>query len=328
MSKILVTGAEGFIGSHVVERLVRDGESVRAHVLYNSFNSWGWLEQLPESVMQHVEVFVGDVRDVDRTRQAVRGVDRILHLASLIAIPYSYMAARSYVDTNVIGALNVLEAAREQGIERVVHTSTSEVYGSAQTVPMTEEHPVVGQSPYSASKIAADQLATAYQRSFGVPVVTVRPFNVYGPRQSARAFIPTVLLQLLDGAPQVRVGNLRPTRDLTFVEDTVAGFAAALRVPGIEGEVINLGSGFEKSMREVVDSLVALTGARTEIVVAVERVRPADSEVDRLLSDNTRARRLLGWSPSVPFDEGLRRTVAWFTEPANRASYKSRIYNQ
>ena len=328
MAKVLVTGAEGFIGSHVVEALVRDGQSVRAHVLYNSFNSWGWLEQLPASVMSQVEVFLGDMRDVARTREAVRGTQHIIHLASLIAIPYSYVATRSYVDTNVIGALNVLEAARDMGIERVVHTSTSEVYGSAQRVPMSEDHPVVGQSPYSASKIAADQLAIAYHRSFGVPVVTVRPFNVYGPRQSARAFIPSVLMQLLDGAAHVRVGSLAPTRDLTFVEDTAAGFVSALRAPDIEGEVINLGSGFEMSMRCVVDTLVRLTGARAEIVVDADRVRPAASEVDRLLCDNSKAKRLLGWLPSVSLDEGLRRTVAWFADSANRSGYKSGIYNQ
>ena len=325
---VLVTGSEGFIGSHVVQALVAAGYSVRAHVLYNSFNSWGWLEHLPQPIQRELDVFLGDMRDPERTREAVRGTSAIIHLASLIAIPYSYVAPRSYVDTNVTGAVNLFEAARHAGVRRIVHTSTSEVYGTAQFVPITEAHPLVGQSPYSASKIAADQMATAYHRSFGLPIVTLRPFNVYGPRQSARAFIPTVLTQLLAGSKTLRLGNLEPTRDLTFVEDTAKAFVAALRADSVEGETLNVGSSFEISVGDVVDRLIALTGSQAAVEVDEARMRPDASEVMRLCADSTKARRLLAWQPSVTLDDGLRKTVDWFSEPENLAHYKSTVYNR
>lgn len=329
--KILVTGAEGFIGSHLTEALVRAGYDVRAFVLYNSFGSLGWLDHCGEDVKGRFEVFLGDIRDPNGVRTAVRGCDAILHLAALIAIPYSYHSPDTYVDTNIKGTLNVVQAARDLGVARVVHTSTSEVYGTARFVPITEDHPLQGQSPYSASKIGADQIAMSFHTSFGTPVVTVRPFNTYGPRQSARAVIPTVITQLATGARTIRLGSTHPTRDFSYVGDTVAGFLAALTAPGGVGEIVNLGSNFEISIGDTAREIAAVMGKELEIVTDSQRLRPEKSEVERLWADNTKARDLLGWQPRYGGIEGFRRgmaeTVAWFTEPANLRGYKADIYN-
>lgn len=325
--RVLVTGADGFIGSHLAEALVTAGADVRAFVYYNSFGSWGWLDTVPAATRDSLDVFAGDVRDPNGVRTALKGCDAVLHLAALIGIPYSYHSPDSYVDTNVKGTLNVLQAARDLGTQRVVVTSTSEVYGTAQRVPIDESHPLQGQSPYSATKIAADKMAEAFHRSFGLPVVTVRPFNTYGPRQSARAFIPTVITQLLDGADEVRLGSLHPTRDLTFVADTVAGFIALASCDAAVGREVNLGTGVEHAVGDVAAALVDLIAPGTPIVADCERVRPEASEVERLLADASLARELAGWEARVPLAEGLARTVEWFRDPANRAGYKSGRYN-
>jgi NAD dependent epimerase/dehydratase len=333
-SPILVTGADGFIGSHVVEELLARGAPVRAFVMYNSFNSWGWLDRLPAARRGEIEVVAGDVRDGDCVRQAVRGCSGVLHLAALIAIPFSYVAPEAYVDTNVKGTLNVLAAARDLGLERVVHTSTSEVYGTAQMVPIAETHPLNAQSPYAASKIGADQMALAFHDSFATPVTIVRPFNTYGPRQSARAVVPTIVTQLLSGASTVRLGALHPTRDLSFVRDTAAGLVAALFAPAerVLGEVINLGSGFEIAIGDLAHEIAGAIGVPLTIERDEARLRPAKSEVERLLSDNRKAANLLDWRPRYHGIEGLRRglreTIAWFREDANLESYKSTAYNR
>jgi dTDP-glucose 4,6-dehydratase len=310
---VLVTGAGGFIGSHLVEALLREGRSVRAFVRYNGRGDTGNLRHVPADVRSGVEVVFGDLRDPDAVLDAARGVDVIHHLGALIGIPYSYVHPRETVDTNVTGTLNVLAAARERGVRRVVHTSTSEVYGTARTVPITEEHPLQGQSPYSASKIGADMLADSFFRAFGVPVVTIRPFNTYGPRQSARAVIPTVIVQALTGEV-VRLGSLSPTRDLNFVADTVDGFLRAGRVPGVEGRVMNLARDEEISVGALAEKIVAIVGRPVRIETEASRLRPEASEVMRLRGDSTLARRLLDWKPTVDLDEGLRRTVAWIAE--------------
>lgn len=333
-SPILVTGADGFIGSHVVEELLARGAPVRAFVMYNSFNSWGWLDRLPAARRGEIEVVAGDVRDGDCVRQAVRGCGGVLHLAALIAIPFSYVAPEAYVDTNVKGTLNVLAAARDLGLERVVHTSTSEVYGTAQMVPIAETHPLNAQSPYAASKIGADQMALAFHDSFATPVTIVRPFNTYGPRQSARAVVPTIITQLLNGASSVRLGALHPTRDLSFVRDTAQGLVAALFAPAerVLGEVINLGSGFEIAIGDLAHEIAAAVGVPLTIERDEARLRPAKSEVERLLSDNRKAADLLDWRPRYLGIDGLRRglgeTIAWFREDANLLSYKSTAYNR
>ncbi len=309
---VLVTGADGFIGSHLVERLVERGASVRAFVYYNSWNSVGWLADVPLHTRNAIQMVPGDIRDAERVAQAVKGCDYIFHLASLIGIPYSYVAPRAYVDTNVTGTLNVLEAARRSDhLVRMVHTSTSEVYGSAQTVPIGESHPLVGQSPYSATKIAADQLTESYHRSFNLPVVTARPFNTFGPRQTARAVIPTIASQLLSGCEELRLGALTPTRDFNFATDTAEGFLALAQCPEAEGQVVNIGTGEEWSIEQTVGLLMDACGRHVPILCDEERVRPAGSEVNRLIADNARLRTLTGWSPSVPFHEGLAKTVAW-----------------
>lgn len=325
---ILVTGSDGFIGSHVVEELARAGARVRAFVQYNSLGSWGWLDELPNNVRDSLEVVAGDVRDAICVREAMRGCDAVIHLAALIAIPFSYRAPENYVDTNVKGTLNIVQAARDLGVERVVHTSTSEVYGTARFVPITEDHPLLGQSPYSASKIAADQIAYSFYASFDTPVVTIRPFNTYGPRQSARAVIPTIITQLAAGTRRVKLGSVHPTRDFTYVTDTVKGLVAALTAPAeqVVGRTINLGSNFEISIGDVV-TLVAKIMARTvEIEEETARVRPSRSEVERLWADNSLARELLRWSPEYGghkgLSRGLERTVAWFSEPSNLARYR------
>jgi NAD dependent epimerase/dehydratase len=330
--RVLVTGADGFIGSHLIEGLVQAGADVRAFVLYNSFNSWGWLDQCAPDVKGQFEVFAGDIRDPHGVRTAMKRCDAVLHLAALIAIPYSYHSPDTYVDTNVKGTLNVVQAARELGVSRVVHTSTSEVYGTARFVPMTEEHPLQGQSPYSASKIGADQIAMSFHASFGTPVVVIRPFNTYGPRQSARAVIPSVIIQLASGGTSIRLGATSPTRDFSFVTDTVAGFIAALRADDrAVGEVINLGSGFEISVGETARTIAEVMNVPLEIVQDEQRLRPDRSEVERLFASTDKARRLLNWSPDFGGAEGFRRgiarTVEWFRDPVNLARYKVDAYN-
>jgi NAD dependent epimerase/dehydratase len=329
--KILVTGADGFIGSHLTEFLVRDGHSVKAFVLYNSTNSWGWLDYCGADVRETLDVHFGDIRDPHGVKEAMKGCNVVLHLAALISIPYSYHSPDSYVDTNIKGTLNVLQAARELGVSRIVHTSTSEVYGSAKFVPITEEHPLQGQSPYSASKIAADQLAYSFYSSFNLPVVTVRPFNTYGPRQSARAIIPSVVTQIVSGERRIRLGSVAPTRDFSFVKDTVAGFVAALPGTAGNGEVINLGSGFEISILETVKLIAQIMGTDVEIISDENRLRPANSEVNRLWADNSRAKALLRWSPKYAgvdgFKRGLIETIEWFSDTKNIQFYKSKVYN-
>jgi dTDP-glucose 4,6-dehydratase len=328
---VLITGADGFIGSHLTEALVRQGYKVRAFVLYNSFGSWGWLDDCAPDVKGHFEVFAGDIRDPHGVKEAMKGCDAVLHLAALIAIPYSYHSPDTYVDTNVKGTLNVLQAARELGVKKVVHTSTSEVYGTARFVPITEEHPLQGQSPYSATKIAADQLAYSFYASFGLPVVITRPFNTYGPRQSARAVIPTIITQIANGQRQIKLGAVSPTRDFSYVADTVAGFVTALESDRATGEVINLGSNFEISIGDTAHAIAEAMGTSIEIVTDEQRLRPEKSEVERLWASNAKARELLGWQPQYGgrdgFIRGLTETIAWFREPSHLSAYKADIYN-
>ena len=329
--RILVTGADGFIGSHLTEALVRKGYKVRAFVLYNSLNSWGWLDHCAPEVKDQFEIFAGDIRDPHGVKQAMRDCDAVVHLAALIAIPYSYHSPDTYVDTNVKGTLNVLQAARELGVKKIIHTSTSEVYGTARYVPITEDHPLQGQSPYSATKIAADQLAYSFYASFGTPVVTLRPFNTYGPRQSARAVIPTIITQIANGRRQIRLGALSPTRDFSFVSDTVAGFIAALESDKGIGEVINVGSNFEISIGEAANSIALLMDTSIEIITDEQRMRPEKSEVERLWASNTKALELLGWQPQYAgregFMRGINETIVWFRESPHLSSYKANIYN-
>jgi len=329
--KVLVTGSDGFIGSHLTEALVRAGHEVRAFTLYNSFNSWGWLDHCGEDVKGRFEVFQGDIRDQNGVRTAMRGCEAVLHLAALIAIPFSYHSPNTYVDTNIKGTLNVLQAARDLGVNRVVHTSTSEVYGTAQFVPITEQHPLQGQSPYSATKIAADQLAYSFYASFGLPVVIARPFNTYGPRQSARAVIPTIITQLANEQNKIRLGAVSPTRDFNFVTDTVAGFIAAMESKAGLGEVVNFGSNFEISIGDTARLIADIMQVELEIETDEARLRPANSEVERLWASNAKARELFGWQPAYAGLEGFRRgmeqTVTWFKEPRNLAGYKAGIYN-
>ena len=329
--KILVTGADGFIGSHLTEALVRAGYDVKAFVLYNSLNSWGWLDQCAGDVRGDFEVFAGDIRDPHGVRTAMTECDAVLHLAALIAIPYSYHSPDTYVDTNIKGTLNVVQAARELRISKVVHTSTSEVYGTARFVPMTEEHPLQGQSPYSASKIGADQIAQSFNLSFGTPVVTLRPFNTYGPRQSARAVIPTIITQIANGYHQIKLGAVHPTRDFNYVADTVNGFIKALEADVCAGEVINLGSNFEISIGDAARAIANVMGTEIEIITDDQRLRPDKSEVERLWADNNKAKELLGWQPAYGdingFKRGLQETVNWFVSSGNLAGYKSDRYN-
>lgn len=328
-SRILVTGADGFIGSHLVEALVRAGYSVRAFVMYNSFNSWGWLDHCAEDVKGKSDVFAGDIRDPHGVRSAMTNCDVVLHLAALIAIPYSYHSPDTYVDTNIKGTLNVVQAARSLGV-KVVHTSTSEVYGTARFVPITEEHPLQGQSPYSASKIGADQIALSFHTSFNTQVTVVRPFNTYGPRQSARAVIPTIITQIANGARQIKLGAINPTRDFNFVSDTVAGFIAALESDAGIGEVINLGSNFEISIGDTAKAIAEVMGVELDIITDEQRLRP-NSEVERLWASNDKARKILSWQPQFGglegFRRGLEQTVDWFSNPAHLSAYKADIYN-
>jgi NAD dependent epimerase/dehydratase len=329
--KVLITGSDGFIGSHLTEELVRRGHDVRAFVLYNSFGSWGWLDDAEASIRERLDVVAGDIRDPYAVREAVRGCDAVLHLAALIAIPYSYQSPASYVDTNIHGTLNVLQAARDFEVRRFIHTSTSEVYGSARVVPITEEHPLQGQSPYAASKIAADQLVYSFHASFGLPAVIARPFNTYGPRQSARAVIPTIITQIASGAREVRLGAVAPTRDFNFVADTVAGFIAALESSAGVGEVVNLGSNYEISVGDAAELIADVMQADVRFVTDQSRMRPERSEVERLWADNRKARELFGWQPAHGGPGGLRRglaaTVEWFTNPVNLRRYRADRYN-
>ena len=328
---VLVTGADGFIGSHLTEALVRLGHNVRAFVQYNSFNSWGWLDRCEEDVKDQFEVFPGDIRDPNGVRTAMKGCDTVLHLAALIAIPYSYHSPDTYIDTNVKGTLNIVQAARDLDIVKVVHTSTSEVYGTARFVPITEDHPLQGQSPYSASKIGADQIAMSFYASFGLPVAILRPFNTYGPRQSARAVIPTIITQIANGKRHIKLGAVSPTRDFNYVTDTVSGFIAALNSELSIGEVINVGSNFEISIGDTALAIAEVMEVKIDIVTDEQRLRPEKSEVERLWASNTKARDLLQWQPQYSGLDGFRRglveTVAWFRKPSNLSFYKSDIYN-
>jgi NAD dependent epimerase/dehydratase len=329
--KVLVTGSDGFIGSHLTETLVRMGCKVRAVVHYNSFNSWGWLDECPVEIKKEVEVFAGDVRDPSGMKKAIQGCDIVFHLAALVAIPYSYHSPDTYVDTNIKGTLNILQAAQELGVEKVIHTSTSEVYGTARYVPIDEDHPLQGQSPYSATKIGADQLALSFYRSFDVPVAVIRPFNTYGPRQSARAVIPTIISQIASGKKEIKLGAISPTRDFNYVKDTVQGFIAIAESDQSIGEVINIGSNYEISIGDLVQTISRLMNTDIKIKTDSQRVRPDKSEVERLWADNSKARRLLGWEPQYGGQKGLERglaeTIAWFTSPENLNRYRTDVYN-
>ncbi len=323
----LVTGADGFIGSHLVEALLARGAKVKAFVFYNSFNSWGWLDRLDPELKARIEIFAGDIRDPNGVETAMKGCDLVFHLAALIAIPFSYHSPDSYVDTNIKGTLNVLQAARKSGVARLIVTSTSEVYGTAQYVPIDEKHPFQGQSPYSATKIGADRLAESFYRSFDLPVVIVRPFNTYGPRQSARAVIPTIITQLLAGAASIRLGNLDATRDFNYVKDTADGFIAAMEADQAIGEEINLATGVEISIGDVARRLIGLINPAATIETDESRIRPGKSEVERLLGCNRKMLALTGWAPKVRLEQGLAETVAWFSRPENASGYKAGIYN-
>lgn len=323
---ILVTGADGFIGSHLTEALLDKGYKVRALSQYNSFNNWGWLEDL--APRQDLEIVCGDVRDPDFCREICRGIDTVYHLAALIAIPYSYSAPDSYVDTNIKGTLNMCQAARDAACNRIVVTSTSEVYGTARYVPIDEKHPRQPQSPYSATKIGADAIAQSFYNAFDLPVVTARPFNTYGPRQSARAIIPTIITQIASGRDKIHLGDLTPTRDFNFVTDTAAGFIALGEAPGIEGRDINIATGREVSMAETLATIARLMGREVEEVVDPERLRPAKSEVNRLCGDNTLITTLTDWRPAHTLEQGLQETIDWFVKPENLAKYKIDIYNR
>ena len=330
-NKILVTGADGFIGSHLTEELIRQGYDVRAFVYYNSFNSWGWLDSAPAETKKSLDVFAGDIRDPHGVKEAMKGCTHVLNLAALIAIPYSYHSPDTYVDTNIKGTLNVVQAARELNIEKVVHTSTSEVYGTAQYVPIDEDHPLQGQSPYSATKIAADQMALSFYKSFDTPVSIIRPFNTYGPRQSARAVIPTIIGQLATGNATIKLGTISPTRDFNYVKDTVGGFISVMENEKSIGEIINIGSNYEVSIGETAEMIADIMNVDLTIETDEQRLRPDKSEVERLWADNQKAKNLLGWTPEYGGKEGFRRgleeTIEWFTNPQNLAAYKTDVYN-
>jgi NAD dependent epimerase/dehydratase len=323
--KVLVTGADGFIGSHLTEMLAAQGAQVRALSLYNSFNDWGWMENLP--CLDRIEILTGDVRDPQFARLATQNCHVVFHLAALIAIPYSYLAPDSYVQTNIIGTLNLLQAARDNQVARFIHTSTSEVYGTARRVPIDETHPLQAQSPYSATKIGADALADSFFNSFGLPVTIARPFNTYGPRQSARAVIPTIITQIATGKNSIRLGSLHPTRDFNYVEDTCRGFIGLAQCDAAVGETVNVGSNSEISIGELAGLIMDLMGSRISIEADEARKRPDASEVERLVCDNSRIRELTGYAPQVDLREGLSRTIAWFGQPENLRRYKAGIYN-
>jgi len=325
MKKILVTGADGFIGSHLSEELVKQGYRVKAFVFYNSYNSWGWLDTLPKETMDEVEVFAGDIRDPNGVRQAMKGMDEVFHLAALIAIPFSYHSPDSYVDTNIKGTLNILQAARELETKRVLVTSTSEVYGTAQYVPIDEKHPYQGQSPYSATKIGADRLAESFYRSFNMPITIVRPFNTYGPRQSARAVIPTIITQLLTGKEEIKLGSLTPTRDFNYVKDTVNGFIEIAKSDKTIGEEINIATQKEISIGQLAEELIRQINPNAKIICDEQRLRPEKSEVNRLLGSNQKIMELTNWKPNYTFEKGLSETIAFFKQNLNK--YKTDIYN-
>ena len=330
-NKVLVTGACGFIGSHLVEELLNTGYDVKAFVHYNSMGSWGWLDKSDDHVKKNIEIFMGDIRDLNGLMKAVEDCNIIFHLAALIGIPYSYHSPDTYVDTNIKGTLNVLQASKIYNIEKIVHTSTSEVYGTAKSVPITESHAIEGQSPYSATKIAADHLAISFYRSFGTPVSINRPFNTYGPRQSNRAVIPTIITQILNGKKKIKLGSLSPTRDFNYVSDTVSGYTSQLNTNAGIGEIINIGSGFEISIGNTVKMISEILGTEVEISESEERIRPEKSEVERLFSSNHKAKKLLSWSPKYSgiegFRIGLKKTIDWFSKPDNLAIYNSDRYN-
>ena len=325
MNKILITGADGFIGSHLTEELVKKGNKVKAFAYYNSFNTWGWLDTLPKDIMKEVEVFTGDIRDPNGVREAMKGMEEVYHLAALIAIPFSYHSPDTYVDTNIKGTLNVLQAARDIGISRLLITSTSEVYGTAQYVPIDELHPFQGQSPYSATKIGADRLAESFYRSFNMPITIVRPFNTYGPRQSARAVIPTIITQLLSGKEEIELGSLTPTRDFNFVKDTANGFIEIAKSDKTIGEEINIATQEEISIGELAQELIRQINPNARIICDEQRLRPEKSEVNRLLGSNEKIKKLTNWKPNYSFEQGIAETVEFFK--GNLDKYKTDIYN-
>ena len=329
--KILVTGSDGFIGSHLTEKLVNQGYDVKAFVYYNSFNSWGWLDYLPKEIKKNMEVFAGDIRDPFGVNTAVKGCDVVFHLAALIAIPYSYHSPATYIDTNINGTLNILQASKEHNVEKIVHTSTSEVYGTAQFVPITEEHPLQGQSPYSASKIGADQIALSFFTSFDVPVATIRPFNTYGPRQSLRAVIPTIISQIAKGDQQIKLGAVSPTRDFNFIDDITDAFIKIAESDSTIGKTFNAGSNFEISIGETAKLIAQLMGKKIEIISDEIRLRPEKSEVNRLWADNTKLKNQTEWDPTYAgikgFKKGLEHCIEWYTDPKNLSMFKTDIYN-
>jgi len=325
--KVLVTGADGFIGSHLVETLIEEGAQVRAFCYYNSFNSWGWLDTFPKELLNQIEVFTGDVRDPNGVRTAMKDIEIVYHLAALIAIPYSYHSPDAYVDTNVKGTLNIVQAAKDLGVERVLVTSTSEVYGTAQYIPIDEKHPRQGQSPYSATKIGADCIAESFYRSFDLPLTIVRPFNTYGPRQSARAIIPTIITQLMNGFSEINLGDLTPTRDLVFVKDTARGFVEISLCDSLIGHDVNIATHNEISIGKLANELIAQISPGTTIKQEEQRLRPEKSEVFRLFGDNAKLVKHTGWKPSTELSEGLKQTIEWFKDPKNLREYKADIYN-
>jgi len=327
LKKLLVTGADGFIGSHLVEGLLNKGYQVRAFVFYNSFNSWGWLDTFPKEKLDNIDVITGDIRDPNGVRKAMQGIDMVFHLAALVAIPFSYHSPDSYIDTNIKGTLNVLQAVRDAGCKRVLVTSTSEVYGTAQYVPIDERHPFQGQSPYSATKIGADRIAESFYRSYNTPVTIVRPFNTYGQRQSARAVIPTIITQLLTGSTEIKLGSTHPTRDFNYVKDTVAGLMAIGETPATIGEEINIASQEEISIGQLAFEIIDQINPKAIIASDDVRIRPQKSEVERLLGSNEKIRKLTGWQPAFSLKQGIRETIAWFREEKNLQHYKCHVYN-
>lgn len=323
--KILVTGSEGFIGSHLIEKLVEMGSDTKAFILYNSFNNWGWIDTLSNDIKKNVEVILGDIRDIDSVYKATENVDAVFHLASLIGIPYSYYAPSSYINTNIIGTLNILRACKEHNISKLIHTSTSETYGTAKYVPIDENHPLCGQSPYSASKIGADMLVESYYRSFDLPVVIVKPFNTYGPRQSARAIIPTVISQILSKEKKIKLGSLEPTRDMNYVKDTVNGFIKIMESDATVGETINIGTGKEISIGDLVRKIINIMNEDIEIILDKERLRPINSEVNRLCADNSKLKKLTSWQQQYSLEDGLKETIEWIKN--NIKYYKPNMYN-
>ena len=327
MKKILITGADGFIGSHLTETLVKAGYSVKAFVYYNSFNSWGWLDTLPNNIKNEIEIFTGDIRDSNGVRKAVNNCDTIFHLAALIGIPFSYHSPDSYIDTNIKGTLNILQAGKDENVDKILVTSTSEVYGTAKFVPITEEHPYQGQSPYSATKIGADRLAESFYKSFNMPIAIVRPFNTFGPRQSARAVIPTIITQLINGQDEIKLGDLSPTRDLVYVQDTVQGFIEIAKSPKTIGSEINIATQSEISINDLAEMLIRKINDKAKIISDFNRIRPKNSEVERLFGSNEKIKKLTNWKPRFSLEEGIDRTIKWFKLDDNMKKYKPEIYN-